>query len=130
MGTDRFNFRLTRKRMELERSHKRGIHLCHLPVYQVTLVITQATDIDRGDLLAQCGRAPAGTIDPHMRRQGRLMLAGQVHDLNYGAMLVAQAIGHDDGGAAGSFFGTHRFAQIDIENIATIDIHNILLVVL
>lgn len=65
-----------------------------------------------------------------MRRQGRLMLAGQVYDLNHGAVLVAQAIGHDDGRAAGSFFGTYRFTQIDIENIATINIHNILLVVL
>ena len=109
--------------MQVKRSHEGYIYLRHLTVCQVAFEVTKTADIDGRDLLAKCGRALAGTFNPHMRRHGLFVLAGQVHDFYNRAVLITQRIRDDDGRPTRSLLGSDRFARIDIENIATIDTH-------
>ena len=109
--------------MQVKRSHEGYIYLRHLTVCQMAFEVTKTADIDGRDLLAKRGRALAGTFNPHMRRHGLFVLAGQVHDLDHRAVLIALWIGYDNGGPAGPLLGADSLTAIHIEYIATVDFH-------
>ena len=109
--------------MDTERLHESYIYLFHLLLRQMALIVAEPADIHRGDLLTESRRAPTNAFDPHMSGHGLFVLAGQVHDLDHRAVLIALWIGYDNGGPAGPLLGADGLTAIHIEYIATVDFH-------